>query len=144
MGKWREPDLRKRPKTTHRFWCVALSRSARSVCAPGCHSVQYSAQEDPADSREKDHRVEVTGHLLQSVYSGLFSFSLHSVFSRLVSGSRFLLKFFFFFKLPVASRLTCVGRREDHSASYHSLRTPLLSVCSCSKLFLAPSTPVES
>lgn len=65
-------DLIKCPDTTHRLWCVALPRSARSVCAPGCHSVQKSAQEDPAESRQTDHRVEVTGHFWHSALTDFY------------------------------------------------------------------------
>ncbi len=57
---------------THRLWCLALFRSVRSVCAPGCHSVQQRAQEDPAESRQTDHRVEVAGHFWQSALSDFY------------------------------------------------------------------------
>lgn len=48
-------------------------------------------------------------------------------------------------KLPVASGLTCAGRREDHSASSpFPTHSTCECVCFCSKLFLAPSNPVQS
>ncbi len=106
-------DLIKCPDTTHRLWCVALPRSARSVCAPGCHSVQKSAQEDPAESRQTDHRVEVTGHFW---HSALTDFYVTPVCSLLTALSPSPLKFKKKKPLPVASWLTCAARLEDHSA----------------------------
>lgn len=71
-------------------------------------------------------------------------FSPHSVFSVI---ARFPVSFEVQKKkkLPVASGLTCAGRREDHSASSpFPTHSTCESICFCSKFFLAPSNPVQS
>lgn len=51
---------------THRLRYAALPGSVRPLCAPGCHGVQQRTQENPAESRQVNHGVEVIGHLGQS------------------------------------------------------------------------------
>lgn len=112
------------PEKTYRLWCVALPRSVRSVCAPGCHNVQESAQEDPAESRHTDHRVDrklltVSSQRLSSIFCIL---SPHCPVPRLLLEIKIA--------LPVTSWLTCAARLEDHSAP-SPFQTPFAAECNC-------------
>lgn len=66
----------KSPNKTHRLRWVALPRSARTPRTPGCHSLQQTAQEDPAEHRQVEHLPEVTGHLQHRTF---FKFILLSL-----------------------------------------------------------------
>lgn len=120
--------------------CLGLPGRSAPQGATACSSALRKTQLIPG-------RTTIPSMLLDTCRSQLkadFSlFSPHSVFSVI---ARFPVSFEVQKKkkLPVASGLTCAGRREDHSASSpFPTHSTCESICFCSKLFLAPSNPVQ-
>lgn len=120
--------------------CLGLPGRSAPQGATACSSALRKTQLIPG-------RTTIPSMLLDTCRSQLkadFSlFSPHSVFSVI---ARFPVSFEVQKKkLPVASGLTCAGRREDHSASSpFPTHSTCESICFCSKFFLAPSNPVQS
>lgn len=72
------PRTRNVPELTHRLRRVALPGSVGSLCAPGCHRVQESVQEDPSESRHTEHRVEMTGRFCYPPFRDFYDSAQHS------------------------------------------------------------------